>query len=255
MARTMRGAPRPAGSLVLWGDFTALRMRHLRRMGIDPAGIDVLVGGTPCQGFSVAGLHGSLSDPRGGLSLAFLRLAHAIQSVRSRAGRRGLIVVWENVPGVLNTPDNALGCFLGVLVGADDALRSPLERGRWPSAGMVSGPRGRAAWRVLDAQHFGLAQRRERVFLVAGLGDGADPAFACERKETPTVEEVEAEDREFRESTAATAKVMAAIPPGEPGSSGTVPCPKCGGDVRWVRSSHNGHLSASCDAGCVAFMQ
>lgn len=167
---------RPADSLALWGDFTALRMRHLRRLGINPADIDVLVGGTPCQGFSVAGLRGSLSDPRGGLSLAFLRLAHAIQSVRARAGRPGLVVVWENVPGVLSTDDNALGCFLGALVGADDALRSPLKRGRWPGAGMVSGPRGRAAWRVLDAQHFGLAQRRERVFLVGSLGDGPDPA-------------------------------------------------------------------------------
>ena len=167
---------RPADSLALWGDFTALRMRHLRRLGIDPADIDVLVGGTPCQGFSVAGLRGSLSDPRGGLSLAFLRLAHAIQSVRARAGRPGLVVFWENVPGVLSTDDNALGCFLGALVGADDALRSPLKRGRWPGAGMVSGPRGRAAWRVLDAQHFGLAQRRERVFLVGSLGDGPDPA-------------------------------------------------------------------------------
>lgn len=167
---------RPAGSLALWGDFTALRMRHLRRLGIDPADIDVLVGGTPCQGFSVAGLRGSLSDPRGGLSLAFIRLAHAIQSARARAGKPGLVVVWENVPGVLNTPDNALGCFLAALVGADDALHSPLQRGRWPSAGMVSGPRARAAWRVLDAQHFGLAQRRDRVFLAGSLGNGPDPA-------------------------------------------------------------------------------
>lgn len=154
---------RPANSLPLWGDFAALRMRHLRQLGVAPADIDVLVGGTPCQGFSFAGLRGSLSDSRGGPSLAFIRLAHAIQSVRARAKKSGLLGVWENVPGVLNTPDNALGCFLAALVGADDALRSPLQRGRWPSAGMVSGPRARAAWRVLDAQHFGLAQRRERV--------------------------------------------------------------------------------------------
>ena len=167
---------RPDGSLALWGDFTALRIRHLRRLGIDPADIDVLVGGTPCQGFSIAGLRGSLSDPRGGLSLAFLRLAHAIQSVRARAGKPGLVVVWENVPGVLSTPDNALGCFLAGLIGADRPLRSPVQRGRWLGAGMVSGPWGRAAWRILDAQHFGLAQRRERVFLVASLGDGPDPA-------------------------------------------------------------------------------
>jgi len=175
-AYDVRRSRPPAGLVPLWGDFSALRMRHLRRLGINPADIAVLVGGTPCQGFSVAGLRLSLSDPRGNLSLSFLRLAHAINAARRHAGRPGLIVVWENVPGVLNTPDNALGCFLGTLVGADDALRSPLERGRWPSAGMVSGPWGRAAWRVLDCQHFGLAQRRARVFLVGSLGDGIDPA-------------------------------------------------------------------------------
>lgn len=143
------------------GDMTTIN-------GADWRGVDVLVGGTPCQSFSIAGLRGSLSDARGNLSLAFVRLAHAIPAL--------LWVVWENVPGVLNTDDNAFGCFLAGLVGADDPLRSPLERGRWPDAGMVAGPRARAAWRVLDAQYFGLAQRRQRVFVVAGLGDGTDPA-------------------------------------------------------------------------------
>lgn len=161
---------------VLWGDFSALRMRHLRRLGIDPATIDILVGGTPCQPFSIAGLRRSLDDPRGNLALAFLRLAHAINAVRLRAGLPGLIVVWENVPGVFSAPGNAFGHFLGGLVGADAPLCSPLERGRWPRVGLVAGPRARAAWRVLDAQHFGLAQRRERVFLVGDLGDGVDPA-------------------------------------------------------------------------------
>ncbi len=158
----------------LWGDFTAIRPRFLRRLGIDPNSIDLLVGGTPCQAFSVAGKRRSLADERGNLSLQFIRFAHAIRSLRW--------LVWENVPGVLSTPDNAFGCFLGGLVGADDALHSPFGK-RWPSVGMVAGPRARAAWRVFDAQHFGLAQRRERVFLVAGFGDGADPsAVLFERK-------------------------------------------------------------------------
>ncbi len=161
---------------VLWGDFASLRMRHLRRLGINPAAIDVLVGGTPCQAFSIAGLRRSLDDPRGNLALAFLRLAHAINAVRLRAGRPGLIVVWENVPGVFSAPGNAFGHFLAGLVGADAPLCSPLERGRWPRVGLVAGPRARAAWRVLDAQHFRLAQRRERVFLVGDLGGGVDPA-------------------------------------------------------------------------------
>src|SRR3546814_13163252 len=74
-------------------------------------------------------------------------------------------------------PDNAFGCFLGALVGADDALCSPLD-GKWPSAGMVAGPRARAAWRVFDAQYFGEEQRRRRLFVVEDFGDGSDHA-AC----------------------------------------------------------------------------
>jgi DNA (cytosine-5)-methyltransferase 1 len=113
--------------------------------------VSVLVGGPPCQAFSVAGLRQSLSDARGNLSLRWVQIIHAIGPVCS---------LTENVPGWLSTDDNAFGCFLGALVGSDDALCSPLDGGRWPRAGMVAGPRARAAWRVLDAQYFGVARRR-----------------------------------------------------------------------------------------------
>jgi len=135
--------------------------------------LDLLVGGPPCQDFSVAGLRAGTAGDRGNLSLRFMEIAHAIRP-------RNLLV--ENVPGWLNMPDNAFGSFLGGLVGADDALHSPLD-GKWPSAGMVAGPRARAAWRVFDAQYFGVAQRRRRVFVVADFGEGADPAAVLfERK-------------------------------------------------------------------------
>ena len=116
------------------GDFTAL-------LRTPPAGVDVLVGGTPCQAFSVAGLRGGLSDPRGNLALAFVALVDVL---------RPRWVVWENVPGVLSSGGGGdFGCFLGGLA----------SRGYgW-------------AYRVLDAQHFGVAQRRERVFVVASVGD------------------------------------------------------------------------------------
>jgi DNA (cytosine-5)-methyltransferase 1 len=175
-----RDARRGPAPHLLWGDMTALRVRHLRRLGIPFP--DLIVAGTPCQAFSFAGKRRSLADARGNLTLEFLRFLHAVRKARARAGGRSVWLVWENVPGILNTVDNAFGCFLGGLVGADDAL--PVDTGgAWSRAGMVAGPWARAAWRVFDAQYFGLAQRRKRVFVVASLGGGGDPvAILFERK-------------------------------------------------------------------------
>lgn len=154
----------------LWGDFTALKVRHMRRLAITLP--DIVVAGTPCQAFSIAGLRDGTKDPRGNLTLKFVETCHAIVNARPD-GR--LAVLWENVPGVLSDKGNAFGCFLGGLVGASDAIPSP-DGGTWPSAGMVSGPRARVAWRVLDAQYFGVAQRRRRVFAVIDFGGSCDPA-------------------------------------------------------------------------------
>ncbi|WP_376959686.1 DNA cytosine methyltransferase [Azospirillum sp. A26] len=157
----------------LWGDFTAMRMRFFRRLGIRLP--DVLCGGTPCQAFSLAGLRQSLDDARGNLTLEYVRLANAIDNERRRLGRGGIVIVWENVPGVLSTRDNAFGCFLAGLVGADAPLVPPRGQ-RWTDAGLVAGPRRVAAWRILDSQYFGLAQRRRRVFVVGCPLEGPDPA-------------------------------------------------------------------------------
>lgn len=126
---------------------------------------DILVGGTPCQAFSVAGLRNSLDDDRGQLSLEFVRLANEIDSARSIRGFEPAIIVWENVPGVLNTKDNAFGCFLGALSGEECELQPTGKK--WPNAGCVFGPSRQVAWRILDAQYFGVAQRRKRVFVIA----------------------------------------------------------------------------------------
>ena len=108
--------------------------------------VDLLVGGTPCQSFSVAGLRKGLTDPRGGLMLTYLEIA---QRFRPRW------IVWENVPGVLSSNGGRdFGSFLGAL--------GELGYG-W-------------AYRVLDAQWFGVAQRRRRVFVVGCLGDAASAA-------------------------------------------------------------------------------
>ena len=113
---------------------------------VEPGAIDLLVGGTPCQSFSVAGLRKGLDDPRGNLALVFLGLADKLKP---------RWIVWENVPGVLSSAGGRdFGSFLGALVELGYGF----------------------AYRVLDAQHFGVPQRRRRVFVVACLGDWRAPA-------------------------------------------------------------------------------
>ena len=119
------------------GDMTQLN--QFQQFNEQP--IDLLVGGTPCQSFSVAGLRKGLADPRGNLMLTFLSIADKF---------RPKWLVWENVPGVLSSNGGKdFGTFLGAL--------GELGYG--------------FAYRVLDAQHFGVAQRRRRVFVVGYLGD------------------------------------------------------------------------------------
>jgi DNA (cytosine-5)-methyltransferase 1 len=103
--------------------------------------VDLLVGGTPCQSFSVAGLRKGLDDPRGNLMLTYLAIADKFKPKW---------IVWENVPGVLSSNGGKdFGVFLGAL--------GELGYG--------------FAYRILDAQYFGVAQRRRRVFVVGYLGD------------------------------------------------------------------------------------
>lgn len=146
--------------------------------------IDLIVGGSPCQSFSVAGLRRGLHDDRGNLTLRFVEVVHGIDPEW---------VVWENVPGVLNHPDNPFGCFLAGLVGADAALvpsgagagvdaRKAGSGGRWTGAGLALGPLRSAAWRIQDAQWHGVAQRRRRVFVVSGrAGDDRCAEVLLER--------------------------------------------------------------------------
>jgi DNA (cytosine-5)-methyltransferase 1 len=131
---------------------------------------DLLCGGTPCQAFSVAGLRQSLADDRGNLTLQFVLLADAIDHLRSNTGREPAWILYENVPGVLSTNDNAFGAFLGGLVGRTSPIPEPADG--WTGAGVVDGPTRCAAWRTLNAEHFGLAQRRKRVFVLARGGAG-----------------------------------------------------------------------------------
>jgi site-specific DNA-cytosine methylase len=141
-----------------------------------------------CQAFSIAGLRNGLDDKRGQLTLSFVLLAKIIDTVRKAHGQGPAIIVWENVPGVLSSKDNAFGCFLAGLAGELDPLVPP--GGRWADAGVVLGPERTVAWRTLDAQYFGLAQRRRRVWVVASARNDFDPIevlfeFDGMRRDTP----------------------------------------------------------------------
>lgn len=149
-----------------YGDMTTLPDRILSGEIEAP---DILVGGTPCQAFSVAGLRNSLNDERGNLTLVFVRILNAINTIRRRHRLPDAVVLWENVPGVLSTRDNAFGCFLAALLGESKELIS--TGSRWTGAGIVRSDECEIAWRILDAQYFGVPQRRRRVFLVAGNRD------------------------------------------------------------------------------------
>ncbi|OWF79024.1 hypothetical protein B4900_11410 [Yersinia rohdei] len=144
------------------GDMT--KIAELVRAGSVEAP-DILVGGTPCQAFSVAGLRNGLADARGQLTLSYVELADAIDDARRERGEKESIIVWENVPGVLSSKDNAFGCFLAALAGEDEPLVPSGKK--WTNAGYVSGPKRAIAWIIKDAQYFGVAQQRRRVLLIA----------------------------------------------------------------------------------------
>lgn len=137
------------------GDMTQIDGRKYRGT------VDLLVGGTPCQGFSIAGKRGGLSDIRSGLAMHFVRL---VAEIKPRW------FLWENVPGAFST---AAGRDFGTFVRALDGVGYHL------------------AWRVLDAQFFGVPQRRRRVFLVGHSSDWRHPAAVlfepgCLRRDSPT---------------------------------------------------------------------
>lgn len=178
-----------------YGDMTTLPER-IRAREIEAP--DLLCGGTPCQAFSVAGKRQSLADNRGNLTLIFCEIANAIEDVRNEDELPPPIIFWENVPGVLHTEDNAFGCFLGELCGALLPLEVPSRK--WPSAGIVTGPKRRVAWRTLDAQFFGVPQRRKRVFVIASSRHGFNPAKVL--FERPSLRGDSCESAEEREAVA-----------------------------------------------------
>ena len=161
-------------------------MRHLgditQIFGHDVPVVDVVIGGSPCQGLSVAGKGLGLKDDRSALFLEKIRIIKEMREVDARTGRTGQFIrprfmVWENVPGAFSS--NKRQDFWRVLeetirIAEPDAPDIPLPE-KWPLADAWYGDGWSVAYRVLDAQFWGVPQRRRRIAFVADFGGHAAP--------------------------------------------------------------------------------
>lgn len=197
MTEGRKSIPRRDGGVFNFGDFTTIRPRTLRRLGISDGTVDLLVSGTPCQDYSIAGKRAGLAGARGNLTLEYARLAQ-------RLGVHWLL--WENVPGVFSSNRGMdFGAVLASFAGYPAGFTFTPPEGGWRNSGIVppASPDSHGlAWRTLDAQYFGVPQRRRRVFIVGYLGDWRPAAAVLFEREslcgdiTPR--------RETRESVAGT---------------------------------------------------
>ena len=124
---------------------------------------DIICGGTPCQAFSSAGSQQGLHDSRGNLTLKFIDIIEANDKKRKEYGLDRCIVLWENVEGVLSDKTNAFGCFISSLAGIDQTLSLK----RWPMYGIIRGSKRNIAWRILNANYFGIPQQRRRLYVIS----------------------------------------------------------------------------------------
>ena len=163
------------------GDITKLK-------GTELPAVDIITGGSPCQDLSIAGKRAGLSGERSGLFMEQIRIVKEMRKSDAKRQRGnetvnpcGIVprfMVWENVPGAFSSSNGE--DFRAVLEEicriADHTISVPRPpAGRWKSAGAILGSGFSVAWRVLDAQYWGVPQRRKRIFLVADFGGTSAP--------------------------------------------------------------------------------
>lgn len=167
-------------------------MKHLgditKISGYEAPSVDVIIGGSPCQDLSVAGKRAGLQGKRSGLFMEQIRIIREMREASKENGAaeiRPRYMVWENVPGAFST--NRGEDFRAVL---EETVRTVAENaviprpagGKWRNSGCIVGDGFSVAWRVLDAQFWGVPQRRRRIALVADFGGGSAPEILFERK-------------------------------------------------------------------------
>ena len=153
--------------------------------------VDVVVGGSPCQDLSAAGKRAGLDGERSGLFMEQIRIvkemrkADADRRVRSNEPIRPRYMVWENVPGAFSS--NKAEDFRNVLeetakVADENAVIPQPPKGKWTTSGCIMGDGWSIAWRVCDAQFYGVPQRRRRIALIADFGGHSAPEILFVRK-------------------------------------------------------------------------
>lgn len=171
-------------------------MKHLgditKISGHDAPPVDVIIGGSPCQDLSVAGKRAGLAGQRSGLYMEQIRIIKEMRDADVLRGRTGQFVrprymVWENVPGAFSSnkgKDFAAVIEEAIRVSDQQAPAVHVPDKGWPTSGCYYDVDGRwsVAWRVLDAQFWGVPQRRRRIALVADFGGLSAPEILFIRK-------------------------------------------------------------------------
>lgn len=157
-----------------FGDITKIR-------GADVPPVDAVIGGSPCQGLSIAGRRAGLADERSGL---FMEQIRVIKEMRRSHGKPRWMV-WENVPGAFSSNKGEdFGAVLHETIRIICPKAPPVSvpQNGWPTSGCIMGDEWSLAWRVLDAQFWGVPQRRRRIALVADFAGQSAPEILFERE-------------------------------------------------------------------------